>query len=121
MQDLGSRAGIAKAKFEIIQGMQEDGLLFYDGDEPLQGISGKRTVLQSVPFGLESNNLYTLTIFMLTLMAKNFTTHGMIEGDFFISVLGQASSKNTLVAMLISHKLGLSNEQIRTSLEHRIN
>lgn len=35
MQDLGSRAGIAKAKFEIIQGMQDDGVLFYDGDEPL--------------------------------------------------------------------------------------
>ncbi len=33
MQDLGSRAGIAKAKFEIIQGMQDGGVLFYDGDE----------------------------------------------------------------------------------------
>ena len=35
MQDLGSRAGIAKAKFEIIDGLQEGGKLFYDGDEPL--------------------------------------------------------------------------------------
>ena len=39
MQDLGSRAGIAKAKFEIIDGLQEGGKLFYDGDEPLlQGL-----------------------------------------------------------------------------------
>ncbi len=35
MQDLGSRAGIAKAKFEIIDGLQQGGKLFYDGDEPL--------------------------------------------------------------------------------------
>ena len=35
MQDLGSREGIAQAKFEIIDGLQEDGTLFYDGDEPL--------------------------------------------------------------------------------------
>ena len=35
MQDLGSREGIAKAKFEIIDGLQENGNFFYDGDEPL--------------------------------------------------------------------------------------
>ena len=35
MQDLGSRDGIAKAKFEIIDGLSSNGKLFYDGDEPL--------------------------------------------------------------------------------------
>ena len=35
MQDLGSREGIAKAKFEIVAGLQDNGCLFYDGDEPL--------------------------------------------------------------------------------------
>ncbi len=35
MQDLGSREGIAKAKFEIIKGLNEEGVLFFDGDEPL--------------------------------------------------------------------------------------
>ena len=35
MQDLGSREGIAKAKFEIIDGLSANGKLFYDGDEPL--------------------------------------------------------------------------------------
>jgi len=119
MQDLGSRAGIAKAKFEIIQGMQEDGLLFYDGDEPLlKELVAKEQHLQSVPFGLEANNLLYADNIHANADGSHFTTHGMIEGDFFISVLGKHQVKNTLVAMLISHKLGLSNEQIRTSLEH---
>lgn len=35
MLQLGSRAGIAKAKLEIATGLSEDGLLLYNGDEPL--------------------------------------------------------------------------------------
>ncbi|PNB35952.1 UDP-N-acetylmuramoyl-tripeptide--D-alanyl-D-alanine ligase, partial [Pseudomonas sp. GW456-E7] len=35
MQDLGSREGIAEAKLEIINGLKEDGVLIYIGDEPL--------------------------------------------------------------------------------------
>lgn len=119
MQDLGSRAGIAKAKFEIIQGMQPDGLLFYDGDEPLlQELVAKEQHLQAVPFGLEPSNLLYAENIHANADGSHFTTHGIIEGDFFISVLGKHQVKNTLVAMLISHKLGLNNEQIRTSLEH---
>ena len=42
MQDLGSREGIAKAKFEIIDGLSRNGKLFFDGDEPLlQSTCGK--------------------------------------------------------------------------------
>ncbi|MBH9787755.1 UDP-N-acetylmuramoyl-tripeptide--D-alanyl-D-alanine ligase, partial [Clostridioides difficile] len=76
----------------------------------------KEQQLQSVPFGLESNNLLYADNIHANADGSHFTTHGMIEGDFFISVLGKHQVKNTLVAMLISHKLGLSNEQIRTSL-----
>ncbi|WP_336635527.1 UDP-N-acetylmuramoyl-tripeptide--D-alanyl-D-alanine ligase [Lysinibacillus fusiformis] len=118
MQDLGSRAGIAQAKFEIIQGMQPDGLLFYDGDEPLlHQLVAKEQHLNAVAFGLEPNNRLYADHIHANANGSSFTTHGMIEGDFFISVLGKHQVKNTLVAMLISHQLGLKNEQIRTSLE----
>ncbi|KOY80458.1 UDP-N-acetylmuramoyl-tripeptide--D-alanyl-D-alanine ligase [Lysinibacillus macroides] len=119
MQDLGSRAGIAKAKFEIIQGMQPKGLLIYDGDEPLlQELVAQNPQLNALAFGLEpSNPLYAENINANT-KGSSFTAHGVIEGDFFISVLGKHQVKNTLVAMLIAHQLGLNNEQIRTSLEH---
>ncbi|KPN95778.1 UDP-N-acetylmuramoyl-tripeptide--D-alanyl-D-alanine ligase [Lysinibacillus sp. ZYM-1] len=119
MQDLGSRAGIAQAKFEIIRGMQPEGLLFYDGDEPLlQELVAKEQHLNAVAFGLESDNLLYADNIYANAEGSTFTTHGIIEGDFSISVLGKHQVKNTLVAMLISQKLGLNNEQIRTSLEH---
>ena len=33
--DLGSREAIAEAKLEIVEGLPEDGLLIYPGNEPL--------------------------------------------------------------------------------------
>ena len=119
MQDLGSREGIAKAKFEIIQGMQEEGILFYDGDEPLlQNLVEQKENLNAQSFGLEPSNLLYAENIVATAEGSSFTTHGSIEGDFFISVLGKHQVKNTLIAMLIARQLGLSNEQIRKALKH---
>ncbi|WP_107925460.1 UDP-N-acetylmuramoyl-tripeptide--D-alanyl-D-alanine ligase [Lysinibacillus parviboronicapiens] len=118
MQDLGSRAGIAKAKFEIIQGMQDGGVLFYDGDEPLlQELVDQEENLNAQAFGLEPGDLLFAENIEATANGSSFTTHGVIEGDFFISVLGKHQVKNTLVAMLIAQKLGLNNDQIRESLK----
>ena len=61
MQDLGSRAGIAKAKFEIIDGLQEGGKLFYDGDEPLlQELVDQLPAFQAISFGYEKETVLSL-------------------------------------------------------------
>ncbi len=118
MQDLGSRAGIAKAKFEIVQGMSANGVLFYDGDEPLlKELVAKEQNLHAVAFGLMPGNLLYAENIEATTNGSSFTAHGVIEGNFFISVLGKHQVKNTLVAMLISQKLGLNDDQIRASLK----
>ncbi|MGG2056755.1 UDP-N-acetylmuramoyl-tripeptide--D-alanyl-D-alanine ligase [Lysinibacillus pakistanensis] len=118
MQDLGSRAGIAKAKFEIVQGMAANGVLFYDGDEPLlKELVEKEQNLHAVAFGLMPGNLLYAENVEATTNGSSFTAHGVIEGNFFISVLGKHQVKNTLVAMLISQKLGLNDDQIRASLK----
>ncbi|QGG53362.1 UDP-N-acetylmuramoyl-tripeptide--D-alanyl-D-alanine ligase [Lysinibacillus pakistanensis] len=118
MQDLGSRAGIAKAKFEIVQGMSANGVLFYDGDEPLlKELVAREQNLHAVAFGLMPGNLLYAENIEATTNGSSFTAHGVIEGNFFISVLGKHQVKNTLVAMLISQKLGLNDDQIRASLK----
>lgn len=118
MQDLGSRAGIAKAKFEIVQGMSANGVLFYDGDEPLlKELVAKEQNLHAAAFGLTPGNLLYAENIEATTNGSSFTAHGVIEGNFFISVLGKHQVKNTLVAMLISQKLGLNDDQIRASLK----
>ncbi|MER2028743.1 MAG: UDP-N-acetylmuramoyl-tripeptide--D-alanyl-D-alanine ligase [Solibacillus sp.] len=118
MQDLGSREGIAKAKFEIVKGLSEEGILFYDGDEPLlQNLVAKTPNLKTQAFGFSQAQSLAASQIEATAQGSSFHVDGVIQGDFFISVLGEHQVKNTLSAMLVSKALGLTDEQIREALK----
>lgn len=118
MLALGSREGIAKAKFEIIQGLQPDGKFFYDGDEPLlKPLVANAKQLDAKSFGLESSDDLMAKNIEATEKGSTFSVKGIVNGDFFIPVLGRHQVKNTLVAILIAHVVGLSDEQIREALK----
>lgn len=117
MQDLGSREGIAKAKFEIVLGLGEDGTLFFDGDEPLlQNLVKGQPKLISKGFGFNSSNHLVATAIETTEKGSQFTVSGEVNGDFFIPVLGKHQVKNSLIAILMASSLGLTEEQIREGL-----
>lgn len=117
MRDLGSRAGIAQAKFEIIKGLDKDGVLFFDGDEQLlQQLVAKSDVCAQA-FGFEESNDLIGCDIETTQQGSSFIVKGALAGEFFISVLGKHQVKNTLSVMLVAKALGLSDEQIRTALQ----
>lgn len=118
MQDLGSREGIAKAKFEIIQGLDDNGVLFFDGDEPLlQNLVAKQPTLSTQSVGFAAGLDLVASEIVATAEGSSFHVEGAIDGDFFISVLGEHQVKNTLNAMLVSKALGLTDDQIRAALK----
>ncbi len=118
MQALGSRQGIAKAKFEIIQGLQAEGKFFYDGDEPLlKPLVAAEGRLNAISFGLDASDDLIASNIASTENGSSFTVNGVVNGDFFIPVLGSHQVKNTLVAILIAHEVGLTDEQIRNALK----
>lgn len=118
MQDLGSREGIAKAKFEIIQGLDDNGVLFFDGDEPLlQNLVAKQPTLSTQSVGFAAGLDLVASEIVTTAEGSKFHVEGAIDGDFFISVLGEHQVKNTLNAMLVSKALGLTDDQIRAALK----
>ncbi|MCG7346340.1 UDP-N-acetylmuramoyl-tripeptide--D-alanyl-D-alanine ligase [Sporosarcina sp. ACRSL] len=117
MQDLGSREGIAKAKFEIIDGLQEVGTLFYDGDEPLlQTLVSNHPDLRAVSFGQSEDADLSLISMETGDDGSQFSVEGTIAGNFTIPVFGAHQVKNSLAAILIASELGLSDEQIDTAL-----
>lgn len=117
MEALGSREGIAKAKFEIVQGLQADGKFFYDGDEPLLRPLVAAENIHAISFGLaDTDDLYAANI-TEDEKGSHFDVHGLLEDNFFISVLGRHQVKNTLIAILIAQDIGLTNDQIRESLK----
>lgn len=117
MQDLGSRAGIAQAKFEIIDGLNASGKLFYDGDEPLLTPLVKDANVIARSFGYHETNDLALGKVDTTDAGSSFTVKGLLEGQFTIPVYGAHQVKNTLAAILIAKELKLSNEQIRAALQ----
>ncbi|PSL28835.1 UDP-N-acetylmuramoyl-tripeptide--D-alanyl-D-alanine ligase [Planomicrobium soli] len=116
MQDLGSREGIARAKFEITAGLETHGKLFYDGDEPLLR-PHVENFLQAVSFGFGEENELTVTDIKATENGSSFMVSGIIDAAFSIPVLGEHQVKNTLAAILIALEAGLSEEDIRKSLK----
>lgn len=117
MQDLGSREGIAKAKFEIILGLDEEGILFYDGDESLlQNLVKNEIQLTSKAFGFNNANDLMATSIETTEKGSRFTVSGVVNGEFFIPVLGKHQVKNSLIAILLGKMLGLTEEKIREGL-----
>ncbi len=118
MQELGSREGIAQAKYEITKGLLEEGVLFYDGDEPLlRKLVAEDAYTETMSFGFGEANTLAASHIETTETGSRFTAKGLIEGTFDISVLGEHQVKNTLAAMLICKALGLTDDQIRTSLK----
>ena len=118
MQDLGSREGIAQAKFEIVKGLAEDGMLFYDGDEPLlQYLVEQNPSLKTQSFGFTAGQDLIASNIVTTAQGSSFHVEGIMEGDYFISVLGEHQVKNTLNAMLVGKALRLTDEQIRKALK----
>lgn len=116
MQGLGSRSGIAKAKFEIVEGLQSDGKLFFDGDEPLLEPFVETFKGDAVSFGYEQKNALSALNIQATEKGSQFDVTGLLTGSYSIPVLGKHQVKNALVAILIAHEAGLSGEQIHQSL-----
>ena len=116
LQELGSREAIAKAKFEIVTGLERHGKLFYDGDEPLlQELV--EDFPQAVSFGFGDNNELTVTEITATENGSSFMVSGIIDATFTIPVLGEHQVKNTLAAILIALEAGLTEDDIRKSLK----
>nr|WP_225942047.1 UDP-N-acetylmuramoyl-tripeptide--D-alanyl-D-alanine ligase [Sporosarcina limicola] len=117
MQDLGSRAGIAKAKFEIIDGLQQDGKLFYDADEPLlQKLVGQHPDVETIPFGYGKDAALSLKNIDSGDEGSRFTVTGLVDAEFTIPIYGAHQVKNTLVAILLANEVAVTVVDIRAAL-----
>lgn len=118
LQDLGSREGIAKAKFEIVAGLNVGGKLFIDGDEPLlEPFVEEEFNINSVSFGYDKSNDISAVNIQATERGSQFDVIGVMSGTFSIPVLGKHQVKNALVAILIAAEAGLSLKQVQQSLQ----
>lgn len=117
LQDLGSREGIAKAKFEIVDGLVPGGKLFYDGDEILLNeFISQTTGIELFSFGKDDRSALSYQSVQSVENGSLFTTVGIIEDEFMIPVYGSHQVQNTLAAILLANQIGICVEDIQKAL-----
>lgn len=118
---LGSREGIAKAKLEIVAGLKENGLLIYNGDEPLlQQLKTTRTnkKVRFITFGKTSeNDLFPKTISEDGGEFK-FVTNYENSPEYSLPLMGRHNIHNALASIAVGKELIINEENIVYGLKN---
>lgn len=114
LENLKSRDGILKAKTEIFDFMNQDGIVFLNGDDDklisVKEVHGKAPVF----FGMEeSNNVYATDVESQGLFGTRMKIHKGEECfDVEIPLPGTHMVWNVLAAYCVASYLGLSSDEI---------
>ena len=114
--DLGSREGIADAKMEIVEGLKPDGVLIYNGDEPLLINRVTDLEIRKISFGRSlTNDYYPLKIESGPDDMK-FTIEKEGQHEFLLPVLGTHNVLNSMAAIAVGREMGVSFDEIAKGL-----
>lgn len=126
---LGSREEIARAKTEIMAGLQQDGTLVYNGDEPLiervlpeleRPGAMKATRYTRIRFGERpDNDLYPADIRMDG-AGTHFTVPRFGGVPFYVPLLGAHNVVNALAAVAVGIRFGIPAERIAEGLRSAV-
>lgn len=107
---LGSREGIADAKLEIKEGLKKEGIILFDGDEPLLRERFKTDTHRQTTVGWKAgNDVYPYNVEQKGLEGSVFQTK---EATFYLPLVGKHNIKNALFAMAIAQRFHLTDGDI---------
>jgi UDP-N-acetylmuramoyl-tripeptide--D-alanyl-D-alanine ligase len=116
LEYLGSRAGIADAKLEMLEGLKPDGVLIYDGDEPLLRERLQQESRRLIPVGFGHTNadpIQDLRFRGDEGIAFRSSTTGF---SFELNLPGKHNAMNAMLAVTVGRLLHLSDAQIQQGL-----
>ena len=114
-----SREGIAKAKFEITNGMKKDGYFVYNGDEILLKTLVESSDIKATACGENSYNDIMLENYTISRDKIDFKLN-ISEEHYFTKLKGKHNLYNIMFAIAIANKIGLTNEDIRKAIENTV-
>lgn len=121
---LGSRLEIARAKLEIMTGLQSDGLLVCNGDEPLieqalgEAETHKPTQYNKMTFGLGQHNDEFPSDINFVQDSVSFMTHQGGARKYTLPLLGEHNVVNSLAALIVARHYKVSEEKIVQGLQN---
>ena len=106
IENLGSREGICKAKLEILEGLDPEGVAVLNGDEPLLRAAAPKC--RTLWFGLGENNDLRAEDVRLTESGSAFTAVGFGQRiDVELPAPGAHNVMNALAALLAARCVGV--------------
>ena len=114
-----SREGIAKAKFEITNGMKKDGYFVYNGDEVLLKTLVDSSDINATSCGENNYNDIILENYTITRDKIDFKLN-ISDAQYFTKLKGKHNLFNIMFATAIASKIGLTNEEIRKAIENTV-
>ncbi len=116
LETLGSREEIAKAKFEIVDGLHDGGLFLYNGDEPLLSQHINTLGIESKSFGGKYTNDLFPTNVQLDEYGVHFKlNHSKIQYD--VPLYGKHNIFNTIVGIAVDQFYKVPTEKIQEALQ----
>lgn len=123
MQQLGSREGIARAKFEIASGLGAGGLLVYPGDEPLLAALVDEAKadgrLDLLTFGQGAACQYAPEAVRVGADGTAFAVRredGAVTEPFFMPLLGRHNAVNAVAAYALASRFGVTDRQFAEAI-----
>ena len=121
---LGSRKEIARAKLEITEGLKAEGLLIYNGDEPLlaevlaEGSLNLPAGMKTFRFGILTDNDDYPTGMMTHGSGITFTSYLYGDRAFTLPLPGRHNVINSLAALAVARHYGVSEANIEEGLRN---
>ncbi len=118
IEHLGTREGILKAKLEIMQGIQDDGVAIFNGDEPLLWNLREGATHRQLYFGIENDQCDVVAESIRQIDGGSyFTIRGLGQSfQVFVPQEGRHMVYNALAAAAVGLLQGVSPESIQYQL-----
>lgn len=114
---LGSKEGILRAKLEILEGLQKDGVVVLNGDDELLWSKKGKIPFKTIYYGMknEEADIFGRAV-ESSLSHIKFTVREIFDSEFIINVGGAHNLQNALASIAVARELNLSTEEIKRGL-----
>lgn len=117
LETLGSREEIAKAKFEIVDGLNDDGLFLYNGDEPLLSRNNNMLGIECKSFGeKDTNDLYPNSV-QLDEYGVHFKLNDSTKVKYDVPLHGKHNILNAIVGIAVGEFYNVPIGKIQEALQ----
>lgn len=113
----GSRDKIADAKMEIVNGLKEDGILIYNGDEPLLIKRAQDISQETFTFGNEATDDLQSVNVVSDATKSSFRVTMWPDANFTIPMIGAYNVKNALAALSVGKYFHIDVNEMAQALE----